>query len=66
MLPEVSQAHSAVFAKGAHVLGRDTNVGQVVVSTAAIGQFHGVSSLSAAIEICMPEEPATQGMKLMV
>ena len=66
MLPEVTEAHSTVLAKGAHVLGRDADVGQVVVSTAAIGQFHGVSSLSAAIEICMPEAPATQGMKLMV
>ena len=50
MLPEVVHAHSAVLTKRAHVIGRNANVGQVVVSTAAIGQFHGVSSLSAAIE----------------
>lgn len=48
MLPEVAHAHSAVFAKGAHVLSRDADVRQVVVSAAAIGQFHGLSSLSAA------------------
>lgn len=50
MLPQIAHAHSAVLAKRVHIFGRDADVGQVVVSTAAIGQFHGVSSLSAAIE----------------
>ena len=50
MLPEIAHAHSTVFAKRTHVLGRDADVGQVVVSAASIGQFHGVSSLSAAMK----------------
>ena len=49
MLPDVSQAHSAMLAKRTHVLGRVADVGQIEVSATATGQFRGVSSLSAAI-----------------
>ena len=50
MLLKVAEAHSSVLAQRAHVLGRNTNIGQVVVSATTIGEFYGVSSLSTAIE----------------